>query len=93
MPSEQTVQKQIIKYLESYGYYVVKVVVANKRGVPDIIACSPQGKFIGIEVKAPGKLAGLTKLQKFRLGQINETGGLGIVADSLEMVKIGLGLL
>ena len=84
---EQDIQRAIIKYLTAKGYYVVKVVQASKRGVPDILACSPQGIFTAIEVKAPGKLKGVTPLQLLNLAEIRERGGVGLVADSLAIVK------
>jgi len=49
---EQDYQKKIINYLEKNGAYVVKISVASKKGVPDIIACY-RGRFLGIEVKTP----------------------------------------
>ena len=80
---EQIVQKKIIKYLESKGAYVVKVVSASKKGVPDIIACY-KGKFIAIEVKAPGKERNVTELQKYNLEKIREAGGISLVASQVE---------
>lgn len=47
---EQDIQRKIIKYLESVGAYVVKVVASNKSGTPDILACY-RGIFLAIEVK------------------------------------------
>jgi Holliday junction resolvase len=83
---EKKIQKEIIKYLEGKGYYVVKVVVANKSGVPDILFCK-DGKFCAIEVKATGKKKNVTELQKLHLKMIRDSGGTAIVSDSLEEVK------
>jgi len=83
---EQDLQKKIQKYLEEKGCYVVKVISANKNGVPDLLFCM-DGKFNAIEVKAPGKLSTLSKLQAYHLELIKKTGGVAIVADSLETVK------
>lgn len=80
--TEQQIQSEITKYLESQGYYVVKIVRANKSGVPDILFCR-DGKFCAIEVKAKGKKSKVTELQKFHLHLINQSGGKGIVADCL----------
>jgi hypothetical protein len=85
--NEQQLQRNIIHYLKSEDFYVVKVVQASKRGVPDIIACSPDGRFIAIEVKAPGKLSGVTPLQDFNLAEIRRHGGIAMAADSLLDVK------
>lgn len=82
---EQAIQKKIISYLESIGWYVVKVIQANRRGVPDIIACDSKGTFWGIEVKRKGNKP--TKLQLYNLDQINFRGGKSMVAYSVEEVK------
>jgi len=44
-------QKKIISFLENEGFEVIKIVVANKAGNSDIIACSPVGQFWKIEAK------------------------------------------
>lgn len=82
MARESKIQKDILQYLKDQGYYVVKVVVANVSGVPDILFCK-DGKFCAIEVKATGKKAKVTELQKVHIDLINKTGGKAIVADSL----------
>ena len=79
---EKKVQTEIIKYLKGEGYYVVKVVVANESGVPDILFCK-NGKFCAIEVKATGKKNNVSELQKIHLQLINASGGKAIVADNL----------
>lgn len=83
---EQDVQKKIIKYLESLGAWTVKTITTNKRGTPDIIACL-NGKFVAIEVKAPGKMSTVSEIQQFQLDKITEAGGLAIASDDLEKVK------
>ena len=84
MPTEQQIQSAIIKYLESLGAYVVKVITANHSGVPDINACL-QGKWISVEVKRPGFSP--EPLQLFHLQMIQRAGGLATWASSLEQVK------
>jgi len=84
---ERDVQKQISKYLESKGCYVIKVIKANKRGVPDLLACDNQGKFYGIEVKDKGKKKNVSKLQMLHIDMITKTGGVAFVADCIEDVK------
>jgi len=80
--TEQQIQKEIQDYLEKQNYYVVKVVRANKSGVPDILFCK-DGKFCAIEVKRKGKKSNVTELQKVHLNMIKQSGGSAIVADSL----------
>ena len=84
---ESKIQNQIIKYLESIGGYVIKTVRTNRAGVPDLIVCSPQGKFYAIEVKDAGKKKTVTKLQQYHIDLITNTGGIAFVADSVEDVK------
>lgn len=87
MAKEQALQKQILAYLKDEGYYTVKTVVSNRSGVPDIIACSPSGRFVAIEVKAPGKLLNTSPLQSYNLGLIQGNSGIAFVADQLCTVK------
>ena len=84
---EQQLQSNIIKYLKAQGYYAINVIQAGKRGVPDIIACSPTGVFTGLEVKTPGNLSRVTPLQHFNLAEIRKRGGVAHAVDSLDMVK------
>ena len=78
---EQQLQSKIIKELEKQGAWVVKVISANKRGTPDLIACL-NGKFYAIEVKAPGKLSTVSEIQKYQLKKITEAGGVAILSDN-----------
>ena len=82
---EQDLQKKITEHLESLGCYVIKVIAANKNGCPDLLF-SYDGRFMACEVKAPGKLSKVTKLQQFHIDLINKTGGKAFAADSLEEV-------
>lgn len=84
--NEQALQAKIIKYLESKGAFVVKTISTNKTGCPDLLVCY-KSIFVGIEVKAPGKLGNLTKIQEAQLAKIVEAGGNAYVVDSLEDVK------
>ena len=84
--TEQQIQKKLIKWLEDKGYYVVKVVSANKSGVPDLLACI-DGKFVGIEVKRPETKGRVSKLQAHNLSKIKEAGGYATVSWSLDDLK------
>ena len=84
--TEQDIQRNIIKWLESESYYVVKVVSASKSGVPDILCCI-EGKFVAIEVKTPQAKTNVSKLQHYNLNKIDECGGYSMVAWSVDMVK------
>lgn len=84
--TEQKIQSNIIKYLESEGHYVVKVITASKKGVPDLIACI-NGRFVAIEVKRPETKTGTSKLQEYNLKKVDKAGGYTLVAWSLDVVK------
>lgn len=55
-------------------------------GIPDIIGCW-NGWFVGIETKAPGKMANVTPNQKMRLAEIEKAGGLALVIDDVEVLR------
>lgn len=83
---EKNIENKIKNYLKSIGAYYFKHHgnQFSQVGVPDIIACY-KGKFIAIEVKNE---AGKTSpLQDVNLKMINNAGGIGIVARSVEDVK------
>ena len=84
---EQGIQKKILNMLEKdFGAYVVKVQVASKSGVPDIICCC-RGIFIGIEVKKEETKGDTSPLQEYNLRKIKRAGGYAMVATSKEQVE------
>ena len=69
---EQQVQSKKIKELEAQGYYVIKLTMTNKNGIPDLLAIPRNSDVIFIEVKATnGKLS---KLQEYRLKELQNHG-------------------
>ena len=84
--NEQKIQRKIIKYLESEGAYVVKVISASKSGVPDILTCY-KGRFVGIEVKKPETKNNVSRLQEYNLKKIEEAKGLSLIAWSVKQIK------
>ncbi|MDE2101522.1 MAG: VRR-NUC domain-containing protein [Patescibacteria group bacterium] len=62
-------------------------------GLPDIVGCL-HGRFIGIEVKRPGRENTLTPLQVATLEAIRKSGGIAFMATSpeaaVEMVSSGM---
>ncbi|RLK63174.1 VRR-NUC domain-containing protein [Atopobacter sp. AH10] len=89
---EKQVENKIKNYLASIGAYFEKIhggSVYQASGIPDILACY-KGRFIAIEVKRPN--GGVTSaLQKLKLKQIEEAGGIAIVARSVEEIQSALG--
>ena len=88
---EQDIQKEILDFLRSIGYLAIKqnnIGIYARAGVPDIIACSSEGKFIGIEVKRPGQKP--KPIQDAFLDAINKIGGVAFCATSVDDVKVNL---
>jgi Holliday junction resolvase len=72
MMTEQQIQTKRIKQLEADGYYVIKLIVTNKNGIPDLLALKQGAVPLFVEVKKPnGKVS---KLQKYRLDEIRRLG-------------------
>lgn len=87
MLPEKKVENEIKKYLDHIGAYHVKIhgSAFMPAGTPDILACV-KGVFVGIEVKKP-KGGRASELQKFKIKQIEQAGGIGIVANSVLVVQ------
>lgn len=73
---ESKIQAKLIKELEAKNYYVIKLSVTNKNGIPDLIALPPGCNAEFYEVKQ--KNLKPRPLQMFRAKEINE-GGYGEV--------------
>jgi hypothetical protein len=82
--TESKIQSKIIAYLENLGAYVVKVGLANKNGVADLLACF-KGYFIAFEVKRPGEQP--KPLQVYNAKLVRDAGGTSHVVTSVEEVK------
>ena len=49
--TEQQIQRQLIKKLENDGYYVIKLTVTNKTGIPDLVALKPnEVRFFEVKI-------------------------------------------
>lgn len=83
MQPEARIGKKIREHIEARGGFVFKVHGGPQmmNGLPDLICCI-QGLFIGIEVKQPGHNP--TERQKFVHSLIRRSGGVAIVAHSVE---------
>jgi Holliday junction resolvase len=82
LAAEQKVQTKLIHQLEKAGYYVIKLSVTNKTGIPDIIAIPPGSDVEFIEVKAPGKKP--APLQEYRHKELRSYGLKVSVHDGTE---------
>lgn len=88
---EAKLKKKIKKLLDAHGVYHFSPIGGpySSRGVPDIICCA-DGKFIAIEVKAPGRLYNVTRLQAHNIEQIRKAGGIALVTDSIDHMEVYL---
>lgn len=86
--SESALQSKILDWLKKNEFYSVKTIVSNKKGVPDILACSPKGRFVGIEVKYGANKP--SKLQEYNIMMIEKCGGIAFAAWDLETVIMKL---
>ena len=82
--SEQKLQAKILKWLKDNDYWAIKTIVTNRKGVPDIIGCTPWGQLFAIEVKFGSNK--LSKLQEWNLSEIRKRGGIAFAAYDLETV-------
>jgi hypothetical protein len=96
--SEADIKRAIRDYLELKGYVVVPVrnvgirkpdgafipLPKGDRGISDIIACSPAGRFIAIEVKKKGNKPTAEQLEF--LDSVHRKLGLGLVVYSIDEV-------
>jgi len=81
---EKQLQLKILTYLKGVpDCWPVKVMVANRNGVPDLLVCF-HGRFIGLEVKTPSGRT--TPLQEAQLDAIRDAGGVGAVVRSVDDV-------
>lgn len=69
---EQKVQSNLIKKLEQDGYYVIKLSVTNKNGIPDIIAIPRDSDVEFYEVKQKGKRP--SEIQVYRMKELHKHG-------------------
>lgn len=83
MKKEEKLKSEIKKYLDSLGAYWFMPVQTGYgvSGTPDFLCCI-QGRFVGVEAKAPGKTP--SPWQKKRIEEINKAGGVAFATDSLE---------
>ena len=104
--TENALQKRFVTLLEKHGYLVLRTgaghlkltgefgaerhINIGEKGRSDITACSPTGQFVAVEVKRLGKKP--NEKQRAYLDKVIERGGIGIYADSIEMLREKLGL-
>jgi len=77
--TEQQIQAKIIKKLEADGFYVIKLSMTNKPGIPDLIAIPKNSDVEFIEVKRDGKKP--RPLQIYRIKELHNHGIKAYIQD------------
>jgi hypothetical protein len=75
-------QTKIIKHYESLNYYVIKLTVTNKPGIPDLLALKYGETPIFIECKEKNDT--LKPLQQYRIDELNKLGFIAFENKSLK---------
>ena len=88
MTPEGRVKAKVKAYLKALGvwYFCPVSNGMGVHGIPDIICCY-NGRFIGIETKAPGRIKNVSELQKAQIEAIRSAGGIAVVVDSVDQLK------
>lgn len=94
---EKDIQKQVMDFLRLKGFLVVKFpsvgiykqktnsyIPQSRRGISDLLACSPKGRFIAIEIKC-GKNKVSQEQQDF-IDEVKKKNGFAFTAYSLDDV-------
>lgn len=68
---ESVIQSSLIKKYESQGYMVVKLILTNKSGIPDLLLLK-DGKASFVEVKREGQKP--RPLQEYRIKELRCLG-------------------
>ena len=77
--AESNYQRKLKQEAERIGWTVIKLVRATVNGYPDLVLLHPMWGIMFIEVKdVKGKLS---KLQEYRIQELNTKGFTAIVAD------------
>lgn len=84
---EKDFQKEVIQYLTQQGAYVIKTHVSayQSQGEPDITCCY-LGRYLAFELKKDSH-SYASKLQKYKMKQIQEAGGIAMRVDNLDQIK------
>lgn len=88
MKPEERVKAAVKKYLTAIGAWWCMPIGSGwgRAGIPDFLVCY-QGRFYGIETKAPGKRSNTTTMQDREIAGINQAQGTALVIDDVEQLK------
>lgn len=82
---EATLRTNIVRKLSAYSgfWFVTHGDNLGTGGLPDIVGCY-NGRFVGLEVKLPGKEHTLTERQSRILAKITKAGGIGAMVTTVD---------
>lgn len=85
MKGEAKIKDAVKKMLTASGAYWYMPVSngMGRVGAPDFMVCL-NGRFMGLETKAPGKRGNTTPNQDRELADIRKAGGIALVVDDPE---------
>jgi Holliday junction resolvase len=83
--SEAKIQAEIIRVLQSRGWYVVKLIQTTKNGIPDLII-HKIGITAYLEVKRPGHK--LAVLQQLRFDELKAVGIMAYMVTGVDDLKM-----
>lgn len=85
---ESKVKQQVKKVLKERGVWFYMPVAGpfSAHGIPDFVCCS-EGRFLGVETKAPGKVNNLTENQKRVIDEIRAHKGIVLVVDNAKQLE------
>jgi hypothetical protein len=92
MTPEGRIKTAVKRWLVERGiwYFLPVSNGMGRHGIPDIICCY-QGRFLGLEIKAPGKRRTVTPNQIRELRAIKQAGGIALIVDDLQILEQALG--
>ena len=85
---EGLIKARVKNKLKAHGAWFFMPVAGpfGRHGIPDIVCCLPNGRFLAVEVKAPGKRFNMTDQQIHVLNSIVEHGGIAVCVDDASML-------
>ncbi len=82
MSSELVIRRAIVRALRERGCWVVVTTGVSLVGCPDLLVCTPEGKFLAPEVKVPGRYP--KPIQRKVMRDIRNAGGIAVVVRSVD---------
>lgn len=84
---ESKIQKSIIDHLKKEGWFTLKIISANRNGIPDLM-CIKDGRVVFFEVKQPGKKVIPGGLQEYMISELRKQGVEAYEIHGVKEVKL-----